>query len=66
MQTQRIGKYAQCVEEESNSAERRRLLHNRPGPIILFKLPIILLNNAPKFSLLCPNYAPLCPITYVH
>ena len=28
----------------------------RPGPIILFKLPIMLLS---KFSLLCPNYAPL-------
>ena len=29
---------------------------------MLFKLPIVLLSNAPKFSLLCPNYAPLWPI----
>ena len=37
------------------------LIYNvRPGPIMLFKLPIILLSNAPKFSLLCPNYALLC------
>ena len=26
---------------------------------MLFKLPIVLLSIAPKFSLLCPNYAPL-------
>ena len=37
-------------------------IHIRPEPIMLFKLPIMLLSNAPKFSLLCPNYAPLCPI----
>ena len=35
---------------------------NRPEPIMLFKLPIMLLSNAPKCSLLCPNYAPLWPI----
>ena len=35
---------------------------NRSGPIMLFKLSIILLSNAPKFSLLCLNYAPLCSI----
>ena len=29
---------------------------------MLFKLPITLLSNAPKFSALCPNCAPLCPI----
>ena len=34
----------------------------RHKPIVLFKLPIMLLSIAPKFSLLCPNYAPLCPI----
>ena len=33
--------------------------HTRPEPIMLFKLPIMLLSNAPKYSLLCPNYAPL-------
>ena len=27
--------------------------------IVLFKLPIMLLSNAPIFFLLCPNYAPL-------
>ena len=36
------------------------LVVTRPGPIMLFKLPI--LSNGPKFSLLCPNYAPLYPI----
>ena len=34
----------------------------RPEPIMLFKLHIMLLSNAPTFSLLCPNYAPLWPI----
>ena len=34
-------------------------LETRHEPIMLFKLPIMLLSNAPKFSLLCPNYAPL-------
>ena len=34
----------------------------RHGPIMLFKLPIMLLSNAPNFSLLCLNYAPFCPI----
>ena len=29
---------------------------------MLFKLPIMLLSNAPKYSLSCPNYAPLWPI----
>ena len=37
-------------------------LLTRPEPIMLLKLPIMLLSNAPNFSLLCPNYAPLCPI----
>ena len=31
--------------------------------IILLKLPIMLLSNSPKFSLLCSNYAPLCSTT---
>ena len=30
---------------------------SRPEPIILLKLPIMLLRNAPKISLLCSNYA---------
>ena len=34
----------------------------RPGPIMLFKLPIMLLSNVSNVSLLCPNYAPVCPI----
>ena len=34
----------------------------RPKPIMLFRLPIMLLSIAPKFSLLCSNYAPLCSI----
>ena len=34
----------------------------RPGPIVLLKLSIILLSNAPKLSLLSPNYAPLCHV----
>ena len=38
------------------------LVYIRPEPIMLLKLPIMLLSNAPNFSLLCPNYAPLCPI----
>ena len=38
------------------------LMLTRPEPIMLLKLPIMLLSNAPNFSLLCPNYAPLCPI----
>ena len=29
---------------------------------MLLKLPVMLLSNACKFSLLCPNYAPLCLI----
>ena len=29
---------------------------------MLFKLPIMLLNNAPKCSLLCPHCGPLCSI----
>ena len=29
-----------------------KLQQSRPGPIMLFKLPIMLLSNAPKFSLL--------------
>ena len=38
------------------------LTHVRPAPIMFFKLPIMLLSNAPNLSLLCPNYAQLCPI----
>ena len=34
----------------------------RHGPIMLFKLPIMLSSNASNFSLLCLNYAPLCPL----
>ena len=34
----------------------------RPEPIMLFKSPVMLLNNALKFSLLCSNYALLYPI----
>ena len=30
--------------------------------MVLVKWPIMLLSNAPKFSLFCLNYAPLCPI----
>ena len=29
-------------------------------PIMLLKLPMMLWSNAPEFSLLCSNYAPLC------
>jgi len=37
--------------------------HNtRPDPIMLLKLPIMLLSNDPKFCLLCSSYAQLCPI----
>ena len=31
-------------------------------PIMLFKLPIMLLSNAPNIALLCPNYAPMFPV----
>ena len=34
----------------------------RHEPIMLLKLPIMLSSNASSFSLLCPNYAPLCSI----
>ena len=34
----------------------------RPEPIMLLKSPIMLLDNAPKISLLCFNYAQRCPI----
>ena len=37
-------------------------IYTRHEPIMLFKLPIMVLSIAPKFSLLCPNYAPLWPI----
>ena len=40
----------------------QEMLLVRPGYIMLFKLPIMFLSNAPKFSLLCPNYALLCPV----
>ena len=46
-----------CIESQSKFKP-----NYRPGPIMLFKLLIMLLSNASKFSLLCPNYAPLCPI----
>ena len=35
---------------------------SRPEPIMLLKLPIMLLSIAPNFPLLCSNYAQLCPI----
>ena len=35
------------------------LLRPRPEPIMLLKLPIMLLSNASKISLLCSNYAPI-------
>ena len=38
------------------------IFHIRPEPIMLLKLPIMLLSNAPKISLLCSNYAQSCPI----
>ena len=34
----------------------------KPEPIMLLELPIMLLSNAPKISLLCSNYAQSCPI----
>ena len=34
----------------------------RHALIMLFKLPIMLLSNAPNFSLLCPNYAQMFPV----
>ena len=34
----------------------------RPEPIMLLKLPIMILSNAPKFPLLCSNIPQLCPI----
>ena len=36
--------------------------YTKHGLIMLFKLPIMLLSNTQKLSLLCPNYAPLWPI----
>ena len=33
---------------------------SRLVPIMLLKLPIMVWSNAPEFSLLCSNYAPLC------
>ena len=35
-------------------------------PIMLLKLPIMLWSNAPKFPLLCSNYAPLCSTIIQH
>ena len=32
---------------------------------MFFKLPIMLLSSAPKISLLCSNYAQLCPIMLI-
>ena len=37
---------------------------DRPETIMLFKLPIMLLSNAPKISLLGPSYATLWPIMF--
>ena len=37
-------------------------VHIRPAPIMHFKLPIMLLSDAPFFSLLYPDYAQLHPI----
>ena len=38
------------------------LVEGRPEPIMLLKLPIMLLGNAPKIFLLCSNYAQSCAI----
>ena len=40
----------------------------RPGPVMLSKLSIMVLSNAPKFPnyVVCHNYAPLCPIIMLH
>ena len=38
------------------------MLPTRHEPIMLLKLPIMLLSNASNFSQLCPNYAPLCSL----
>ena len=47
---------------ESISVTGNILLYGSAGPIILFKLPIMLLSNVPKFSLLAmPGYASLGP-----
>ena len=48
-----------CTVAISSDHQPARDLVLRPGPIMLFKLPIMLLSNAPKFSIV-PNYAPLC------
>ena len=34
----------------------------RPGPIMLFKLPVVLLGSVPKFSLFMLHCAQLCSI----
>ena len=43
-------------------AYEKKIFGPKPGdrlePIMLLKLPIMLLSNAPFFPLLCPNYAP--------
>ena len=56
-----------CEETFQLSKSRSQHVRNqhaatKPGSIMLFKLPIMLLSNAPKFSLLCLNYAPLYPV----
>ena len=40
------------------NARFNKFLRARHEPIMLLKLPIMLLSNASNFSLLCPNYAP--------
>ena len=41
---------------------KEAMASTRPEPIMLFKLPIMLLSIAPKNYLLCFNYASSCPI----
>ena len=38
------------------------LIRSRTEPIMLLKLPTMFFSNAPKFPLLCFNYAQLCSI----
>ena len=56
-----------CVPEPAGVSKvegrgRGRKARNRHAPIMLLKLPIMLLSNASNFSLLCSNYARLCSI----
>ena len=53
---------SRCRGQCFNGASTMRGARNRHEPIMLLKLPIMLLSNASNFFLLCPNYAPLCSI----